>query len=343
VCGALRAWDMVVPLLFLTTTNAESYTLAPNLAHGPLPALYLIAYALALTVNPHALRTALLVGINFLAVFSGFTLLLGGMTTALLLLCAFRPRLTIRDRTTCVAGVVASVGTLVLYFHDYAFLPAVDCFVFPHVRPWEYLPFSGFVLLRPFAVYARASPWHLMLGTAATLAMSGFVAIATVRLLRLRGDSVFWSVLWTLAGFTMVFAIASAVGRVCNGMANASASRYIPYVLPGLLAVHLALRSGLPTPRTSTALLALLLAACLGKERASITTFEAMTYSAYKRQWHDCYLRLHNIGACDVEADSPLHPAPEATHLQQKLDWLEARGYSLFQDGERLLESARPE
>ena len=50
-----------MPLIFLTTTSAETYVVAPNLAHGPLPALLLTAYALALTIPSHVARCVSLV------------------------------------------------------------------------------------------------------------------------------------------------------------------------------------------------------------------------------------------------------------------------------------------
>src|SRR5262245_16026508 len=39
VCGPLRPWDAIVPLIFLTTTSAQTYFVAPTLAHAPLSAL----------------------------------------------------------------------------------------------------------------------------------------------------------------------------------------------------------------------------------------------------------------------------------------------------------------
>jgi len=343
LCGPLRPWDVVVPLLFLTTTNVETYALAPNIAHGPLPALCLVLYALALTVQSDAARCALVVGINFIAVNSGFTALLGGMTPALLVLFACRPGLTRGGRALYIAGAAAAAASLALFLHGFALVPAVDCFQFPHVRPWEYVPFAGFVLLRPFTVQASALTSDLVIATAAVLGMSGLVATATVQLVRRRGDSALWSAIWTLAGFTVIFACATAVGRVCTGMENAGASRYIPYVVPGWLSLHLLCRSGRPSPRVSTALQSALVIACLLKETGSFAPFEARTHWERKHGWHDCYLRLHNIAACDALVDYPIHPAPAATGLQQKLDWLEARGYSLFQDRDRLIKSAPPE
>ena len=115
VCGSLRPWDGVVPLIFLTTTSAETYVVAPNIAHGPLSALLLTGYALALTISSHGARCVALVILNFLCVSTGFTWLLGLATPLLLLLLACGPHLTAREREDvrgehrCQPGVVRVV------------------------------------------------------------------------------------------------------------------------------------------------------------------------------------------------------------------------------------------
>ena len=63
--------------------------------------------------------------------------------------------------------------------------------------------------------------------------------------------------------FALVFAFTTAVGRVCLGLATADSSRYIPYVLPGLLAVHLVLRCGVPAGRMQVAALAVFVSICV--------------------------------------------------------------------------------
>jgi hypothetical protein len=335
VCGSLRPWDVVVPLIFLTTTSAETYVVAPNIAHGPLSALLLIGYALALTIPSHGARCVALVVVNFMCVNTGFTWLLGVATPALLLLLACAPQLTIRERSMYGASIVASLASLGLFL--YGFLPqsATDCFQFPYVRPWEYVPYAGFVLSRPFGLMADAKTTPLLLATGAFVAMSAFVGYAAFRLFRSRGSSVFWAVITSLSGFVLVFASSSAVGRICLGFDSANASRYIPYVLPGLMALYLVIRKYAPKSPVAYALLPVCLIACISKEGNRRSAAEAADYFKYKQRWSECYLSMHDIDACDAWAGHPVYPKPEATRLQQKLDWLEARGYSLFQETAR--------
>jgi hypothetical protein len=335
VCGSLRPWDVVVPLLFLTTSNAETYVVAPNIAHGPLSALLLTAYALALTIRRHWPRCVALVIVNFLCVNTGFTLLLGGITPVLLLMLGCAPQLTRRERTIYGTSIAASLGTLAFFFYGFVPQSATDCFQFPSVRPWEYVPYAGFVLARPFGLVAGVDAARLLLGTTAFTTMAGFVAYAGLRLFRARGDSVFWGVVASLSGFALLFASATAVGRVCLGIDSANASRYIPYVMPGLLALYLAIRRYASKSPVAYALLPVFLVACVAKEGDKLSANEAADYFKYKQRWRECYLSMHDIGACDAWAGHQVYPAPAATRLQQKLDWLEARRYSLFQDDRR--------
>ena len=335
VCGPLRPWDAVVPLIFLTTSCAETYIVAPNLAHGPLPALLMVGYGLALTVRSHAVRCLTLVTLNFFAVNTGFTVFLGGITPVLLLVMASAPEVTGRERAAYAAGIAACAGTLALFFHGLVPLSATDCFQFPHARPWEYLPYTGFVAARPFGFRASPAPLRLMAGSAAALVMAGFVAYATVRFVRTRGHPVLWAVTWSLTGFALLFAVASAVGRVCLGFESANASRYIPYMLPAVLALYLVVRSYATRWPAAWLLVPVFVIACIAKELPRVSEFEGGVYLKYKQRWRACYLATHDIAACDAWAGHAVYPNPEATHLQQKLDWLEARGYSLFHERDR--------
>jgi hypothetical protein len=332
LCGSLRPWDVIVPLIFLTTSSAETYVVATNLAHGPLPALFLTSYALALTIPSHTARCVTLVLLNFFAVNTGFTLFLGGITLLLLSLQATAPDRTPYDRILYGAGIAAGIATFLVFFHGFVPLSATPCFQFPHPRPWEYVPYTGFVLARPFGFLAGDSVSQVFIGTVVALGMTGFVMYAGVRLIRSRGDSAFWSATFSLAGFALLFAAGTAVGRVCLEFISANASRYIPYMLPGMLALYLVIRRTAPKSPVAYALLPVFLVLCIGKETGELSKSEAETYFKYKQRWRDCYLATHDIGVCDASAGHPVYPSPEVTHLQEKLDWLEQHRYSLFRD-----------
>jgi hypothetical protein len=165
--------------------------------------------------------------------------------------------------------------------------------------------------------------------------MTAFVGYAAFKLVRSRGSSTFWAVVTSLSGFALLFAFIGAVGRVCLGFESANASRYIPYLLPGFLGVYLVIRKYSSRSPVAYALLPVFLLACFSKEATNVSLNEAIDYFNYKQRWSECYRSTHDIVACDTWAGHAVYPRPEATRLQQKLDWLEARRYSLFQDQQR--------
>jgi hypothetical protein len=270
--------------------------------------------------------------LNFFCVNTGFTLLLGGITPVVLLLLASAPQLRAHERAIYAGGVAASAATIALFLYGFALLPAADCFQFPHARPWEYVPYAGLLVTRPFGTEAAG---RLFAGFLVATGMAGFVAYAMFKVVRPGRDSVFWLVTSCLSGFTLLFAVTSAAGRVCLGFDSAMATRYIPYVLPGILAVYLVIRRASARSYVASALLPVFLVVCIAKERDRGSLTEAETYLDYKQRWRDCYLATHDIEACDTVAGHGVHPAPQATKLQQKLDWLEARGFSLFDQDSR--------
>src|SRR5439155_1668734 len=48
-----------------------------------------------------------------------------------------------------------------------------------------------------------------------------------------------------------------------------------------------------------------------------------------KRAWAECYKKIADIHACDSTAKFPIYPGPEATGLQQKLDFLQQHHLNL--------------
>jgi hypothetical protein len=278
--------------------------------------------------------------VNFFCVNTGFTLLLGAVTPAILLILAAGPHLAVRERAIYAAGLAASLATIALFLHGFVPLPAVDCFQFPALRPWEYLPFAGFILTRPFGMDASAATGRLVIASAGAIAMAMFVAYAVWRFIRARGESVVWGLATALASFSFLFASTTAVGRVCLGFDTANASRYVPYILPGLLAIYLVIRTSTERSRLARGLMPVLLLGCVLTETSRVknATAEAEAYFTFKSRWRNCYLTRHDISMCDSFAGHAVYPPfqAEATHLQQKLDFLEARGFSLFLDDQRL-------
>jgi hypothetical protein len=327
--GRWSGFDVAIPLIVLTLGAWETLVGTTNPAHGSLSLLLLLLTLMAQTLERPALRVGLTVIGSFLAVFTGFTVLLGPLVSALLLLWTVDAFLRRQDRALHVAGLLASLATLGLFFtYRYHFTPAADCFVFPDPHPANYLRYIGVVLLRPFQLprTVLGGVLGVALLVVAVLLLVGSV-LATVRTM---GRDAGPRTVMLLVGFAFLFAMNSAVGRVCLGVEQGASSRYVPYMLCLPLAMYLAAWS-IPGTTTRRALLGALLALCVIKEvRSRANESAAGAQARAKRAWQACYLRLGEVRACDRESGFSIYPAPEVTHLEEKLRFLRERKLNLF-------------
>lgn len=331
--GRLSVFDVCIPLVFLTTLVAEPYAGTINLAHGPIPLLLVVALAWAFSLRGDLSRVALVLVVNFYAIYTGFAVFAGLITPAVLALSLWDGWSVPRRRSLYVVAVVIATASLLSFMVDYRFEPAVECFRFPDERPTRYLGFLGLVLARPFGV-VRHHPGSLPIALGALAAVAGVGLAAAARTVRSRGRDDLARTVAVLAGFSLLFAINVAVGRVCLGLEAAGSSRYVMYVMPAVLAGYLAVSEMRRWPRLRTALLVGLLLLCVSKElvfqRGSAR--EAAWYGGGKARWRDCYLQRATIEGCDRETGFAIYPHPERTHLAAKLDYLRARRLNLFKD-----------
>ena len=321
ILGPLTAFDAIIPLLFLTLSHWETWVGVTNPAHGPLPLLLVVAFALSLTASNAWLAAGLALLTEGLAIYTGFALFVGVISPVVFAVALLRPG----QRAAKAAGLIGSLLLFASFFHDYRFLPAVDCFVFPIPHPERYGEYAGLLLSHPFGVFHFAG-WSRVPIVALLLVELALGFLAAVQLFRT--ESSLWRSTFILSGFSLLFAFNAAVGRICTGMDSAASSRYVPYAIPALLALYLALHE-LPWPPLRTAALAGFLAVCVAKELHQQKERDFLRhYAGLKANWRECYLREHRIDACARVA--AIYPAPAATHLQEKLDFLEQRGLNLF-------------
>lgn len=325
IFGGLTAWDAAVPLCVLTGLQADAYLTQSNLAHSAVPVLLIVLAALLLTdaapraspakpappVEREALRTGGLLAVDFLAFFTGFGFVLA---LPLRLLWLMSPRRN-------ALALAASVVTPALFFARYSFEPAVDCFSFPHPRPWEYAPYFGLLLARPFGV-TGVQGLRVLLVVAAAALLVGTAVLAFRR--SLGGGEPKWNVAFLLAGTTMVFAALTTVGRVCLGLGTAPSPRYAPYVVPGLLAAYFAVRA--EAPRLLPVLLIVLVAKELAIGLRPLKEVEQIRGG--KERWRECIVRLGDVEQC--QRVFAIYPAPAWTDLQRKVDWLRERRLNAF-------------
>jgi hypothetical protein len=319
--------DVTAPLLCLGGGLEEILVGTSNPAHGPIPMALVFALALAWTLRapmPRAVACSVLGG---LATFTGFGFFAGLMNPVLFAAEWVHGRQDGRRRAAAVLGLALAAAVLASFFSGWRFVTAADCFRFPHPHPVEYLDYLGFLLARPLGMH-RLGGVRTWLARGVALGALGFTLWVLVRLFR--RDEMPVRVVALLVGFTCLFGLNTAAGRVCLGLETAGSARYVPYAAPGWVGLVIAARlRARPRVRWSVVGAVLVL--------ITLRTFNVRADEAWGRhyadgkgRWAACYRQRHDLRGCDLETGFPLHPAPGTTRMQQKLDFLEARHLNLF-------------
>ena len=325
--GAPSWTDVSAPLLCLGGGLGEIFVGAANPAHGAVPMALVFALALVWTMQSPLPRAVLAGVLGALSVFTGFGFFVGLVQPVLFTAEWVHARGDGRRRMAATLGLVLSALALVAFFRGWQFVTSVDCFQLPHPRPLEYLDYLGFSLCRPLGMH-RLGAGRTWVARGVGLGALAFAGWAVIRLFR--RDERAGRVVALLIGFTSLFALNTAVGRVCTSLATAGSSRYVPYVVPGWLAVVLAARCWARPPVRWALVGAVLVLITLRTLNVRGDEEMGRHFAEGKRRWAACYRRLHDIHACDVESGFPVYPAPAGTRMQEKLDFLEARRLNLF-------------
>ncbi|MDT5156628.1 MAG: hypothetical protein QOC61_326 [Acidobacteriota bacterium] len=343
--GRLTYADMAIPTLFLTPVLTGAYTMIPNPAHGPFPLLLSVLYCLAWTCRGR-LKYALVLLFNFLLIFTGFGLFMGLITPVLLALECYRAAR--RDEAarrvegrrellyTSLALVLSLASLAVFFAVGYEFNPAVACFRFPDPQPSYYFWYTS-LMFACFWRFAGQGFLPYVVGSFLALLLAGLCAHHAYLLLRDRATQRSASLIITsLTGFSLLFAVNAAVGRVCTGLHTAQAPRYMPYLVPAFLALyfHLRLSAKNAAPLQRAALYGFLLMAVLTMR--PLTEAGAVVLETFRRgkaEWKQCYLETENISECNARTHFEVYPARGAAPpevFEERLSYLKRRRLNLY-------------
>ncbi len=323
--GSLVYTDVVIPMLFFTRVQWETYLGTTNPAHGTLPLLLIVLYSLAWTIERDIVKYPLIVIFNFFAIYTGFALFLGFVTPLILALDAYQSgRSARRTAWWPIAACFLSIVSIASFFVHYVWNP--DCLAFIHSHPGAYLAFVSMML----SGFLAARGFYLSTATGA-VALAVFIAVAAGQVRRFFAPADkrnMNAIILALIGFSLAFASGTAVGRICMASEGPQNSRYMIYLVPGFLAIYFYLLMGQGElgkwPIATLLLLALL---------ASFPTGVAHkgTMQKPRLDWKNCYLRLESIERCDEITHFSIYPRPETTtHLQEKLLDLKQRHLNLY-------------
>lgn len=337
--GRLAWYDLVIPLVILSGLQYELYSNTPNVSHGALPLLLLLCICLAWTIRRPAIRYPLVGLLTFLATHTGFGVFSGLVVPAALVLeaatlLAAKPMDLPAQRERRVQLAWLGVGlalcgvTVYSFFHGYAFIPAAPNFVFPYPNLTAYPQFMSleFAYLLGAESCGRGETIY---GGVVVLAVGIASLYGAWRIVRRGGRDVRLSLaIFLLSAFALAFSANSAVGRVSLGWDAARTSRYLPLLMPGVIAFYLFVLAQ-PAGRMQRALLAVLLVlAAVASCRKEVARERFLV--DIKKAWVANYLQTHSISQASAAAGGSIHPDARRTHLEAKLAYLEARKLSLF-------------
>jgi hypothetical protein len=332
--GPLSIFDVLIPALFFTPAQYESLLVTPNFAQGAFPLLLVVLYCVASTCRNH-FRYPLILFINFLATYTGFTIFLG-MLSPLLLLMDYRataPAVRPSSGRFSVALFLAftTVGS---FFLGYSFklLDAVLCVTHPQSPIRSYAAYLTVMFAGPFGTRGigfrtRAAGTTLVIAALYVLSRNLWkLLVHKTRYLDARSRERA-SVAAILIALSLVLCLNAAHGRACFGLGTAQASRYVIYVLPGILGLYFGLLQ-ISRPFARHLFVTALFTAVIV---SSLRVSPALAYFPdIKQRWRTCYLQVEDAKKCDQVVGFPYTHTPEGAHIEEKLQYLKQTRQNLY-------------
>ena len=158
---------------------------------------------------------------------------------------------------------------------------------------------------------------------------SGWTTVASAGRHRLAAS------VFVLSAFSLTFAANTAVGRLCLGYEAGHAGRYVPYMMPLVMAGYLFIALLPSLQRIRPVLIIAFLALLAVKETVLVhhALVEPRHFARLKVSFRKCYFANPNVAACSVRW--PLHPNPVGSKIQEKLDYLRDHRLGLYREAAR--------
>lgn len=324
--GKLTLLDVIIPVLILTPSQFGVFANTPNISHGAMPVFLISVFCLSLFVENEITKVSLMVILNFLIIYSGFGLLFGLICPFIFLLLIYYNYTERKSAIYYIIGLVVASLSLVLFFNGYGHAPANPNFQFPHDKPLEYI-----IFMAKMTKTAIGIPKGVGDVIAYAILFFQFYVIITivVQLLKKNTENYITNlIIISIIGFAILFEFATAVGRVSFGVHVASASRYAPYVIPGLIGLYFyCINKFNVNIIHSVFLLIFMIFGFWGKYSFS----KMKTFKESKETWVKIYKETNNIGIANSKCFFPIYPDPSKNKiLKKRLNYLKKNKLSFF-------------
>jgi hypothetical protein len=339
-----RKWavsDIVIPIIFLTVSQFETFVITPNEAHSAFPLLGILLFGLSWLIPNRVARYIFVLLTNFVTMFTGFGVFIGFITPILLLLDLIQA-IKSKNKRWLMDGSIAFIVSIIIvtvFFYNYFFAPAVSCFKITPNFIIKYPAFMAVILSRFLSVNYSTSKW-LSLGLGMILLIPLLITFIYhgYKLLIKSSFTSLNYIVFAFSGFSLLFLFNAAVGRMCLSMSAAYASRYVTLTIPGLFAIYLFLISLSKNPwrNLSIILFLALIFISIPLRSSDIKTLDYFTQG--KIAWKNCYLQIENTAACDQKTNFWVYPPITLTSqrqidaFHQKLDYIKKNHLNFYYD-----------
>jgi hypothetical protein len=315
--------------MFLTLAQWELLVGGPGPSPQAFPLMLIMAYCLSWLVKKESLRWMLVLVINFLLIFTGYGIFMAGITVALLgLEVVLAWRLSRFKALTRLIALLVSLVPIAFFFRGYVFVPAAECYRFPYGRLSNYPLFIAMMLARFMGikrhpVLAQAAGSILL--TLLVVCLTAFALCVWTR----GSEDTKGLIITTLIAYTLVQAVAVAVGRICFGMETSQSSRYMTLLIPAFLALYFALLGTTSLGNWRNPLLALLfIAVFAGSVQRNHKEMEGV--ASARRAWKQCYINSEDVDACTESAGVEIYLPTQHRQLQRALQYLKQNHLNLY-------------
>ena len=334
--GSLTYIDVTIPFIFLTLFQYETFVVVPNLSHGVFPVLLVMLYCLGLLLENRSIRYAVILGLNFLLIYTGFGVFMGLLTMLLLAVDAFQNR---HQRGAVILPILAFIVALasnLSFLVSYRFDPAIPDFGFSVSYLPQYPQFTSLMLAAFWGWQSSilGQPMATVAGAAILVTIIAVLFFHGHRLVRRGVYSHRVSLVVTvMVSYGLLFCFSTAIGRMPLGLSYAQAPRYLTLMIPVYLALYFHLLTIRVVELRRLVLPAYLTMSIVGSLPLGIVDSQALKYYDDKVNWKACYLQLEDIAKCNRLTHFQVFP--DHNSLQNKLVYLKEQHLNLF------LETAR--
>jgi len=332
VFGTIGFSDVIIPFMFLTLAQWEIFLGGPGPSDSAFPLLLTMAYCLAWIQSNRTLRLAQVLVINFLLIFTGFGLFIGAITVLLLALECYQ-HARAKDRKNAIISLVAlllATASVAAFFYGYVFSPAADCFRFPDGNPARYLWFVALMFARFMGIKHHLA-FASIAGVAVLILLIAFLVSHVAQLWKKGWARPASLVITIVIAYPLLYACATAVGRICFGIEASQSSRYMTLLILAFFGAYFHLLAQRRSRWQIVFLAVLFTAVFSGSIQRNHKEMEGI--AAGRRAWKQCYLKTENVPACNASTNVEIYLPKQERELQRKLQYLKQNRLNLYATG----------